>query len=63
MMLQTPAISDLHAARTNPSKLAAWVRGIGVRQVRLTCGLVMFTYIFSHFFNHALGNVSYSMME
>jgi len=63
MMLQAPAISELHAVRTSASKLAAWVRGIGVRQVRLTCGLVMFTYIFSHFFNHALGNVSYSTME
>src|SRR3974390_2653670 len=63
MMLQTPAISDLHAARTNPSKLAAWGRGLGWRQVRLAFGLVMFTYIFSHFFNHALGNVSYSTME
>ena len=26
-------------------------------------GLVMFTYIFSHFFNHALGNISYETME
>ncbi len=40
-----------------------WLRGIGVRQVRLACGLVMFSYIFSHFFNHALGNVSYATME
>src|SRR6516164_7295786 len=29
----------------------------------LACGLVMFSYIFSHFFNHALGNVSYALME
>src|SRR5436189_3709570 len=40
-----------------------WLRGIGVRQVRLACGLVMFSYIFSHFFNHALGNISYATME
>jgi adenylate cyclase len=40
-----------------------WLRGIGVRQVRLGCGLVMFSYIFSHFFNHALGNFSYDTME
>ena len=39
-----------------------WLRGIGVRQVRLACGLVMFSYIFSHFFNHALGNFSYDTM-
>src|SRR3974377_2072700 len=63
MMLQTPAISDLHAARTSASKVAACVRGIGVAEVRPRCDLVMFTYIFSHFFNHALGNVSYSTME
>ncbi len=28
--------------------------------VRIACGLVMFTYIFSHFVNHALGNISIS---
>lgn len=31
--------------------------------MRLACGLVMFSYIFSHFFNHALGNLSYDTME
>ena len=31
--------------------------------MRLACGLVMFSYIFSHFFNHALGNFSYDTME
>jgi adenylate cyclase len=41
----------------------SWLRGVGVRQVRITCGLVMFSYIFSHFFNHALGNISYGAME
>jgi len=44
------------------TRLPAW-HGIGVRQVRLACGLVMFAYIFSHFFNHALGNISYPAME
>lgn len=39
------------------------LRGIGVRQVRLACGLVMFSYLLSHFFNHALGNISYATME
>ncbi|MGJ4944292.1 adenylate/guanylate cyclase domain-containing protein [Bradyrhizobium sp. HKCCYLS1011] len=33
-------------------------RGIGVRQVRLACGLVLFSYLISHFLNHALGNIS-----
>ena len=44
-------------------KVAGWLRGFGVRQVRIACGLVMFSYIFSHFFNHALGNISYETME
>ena len=33
-------------------------RGIGVRQVRLGCGVVLFAYLVSHFLNHALGNIS-----
>lgn len=37
---------------------AAWWRGIGLRQIRLACGLVMFAYLLSHFLNHALGNIS-----
>src|SRR5215216_4581573 len=39
------------------------LRAIGVRQVRIATGLVMFSYLFSHFFNHALGNISYPAME
>jgi adenylate cyclase len=38
--------------------LARYIRGIGVRQVRLVCGLVLFAYLVSHFLNHALGNIS-----
>jgi adenylate cyclase len=41
--------------RTQPAQL---IRGIGVRQVRLVCGLVLFAYLISHFLNHALGNIS-----
>ena len=33
-------------------------RAIGIRQVRLACGLVLFAYLTSHFLNHALGNIS-----
>jgi adenylate cyclase len=33
-------------------------RGIGVRQIRLGCGLVLFAYLISHFLNHSLGNIS-----
>ena len=63
MALQAPAIVDTRLSPTNATKLAAWMRGIGVRQVRLACGLVMFSYIFSHFFNHALGNISLAAMQ
>jgi adenylate cyclase len=63
MALQAPAIVDPRSSPTNGTKLAAWMRGIGVRQVRLACGLVMFSYIFSHFFNHALGNISLAAMQ
>ena len=64
MTLQAPAIIDVRPATANEKPdLATWLRGIGVRQVRLACGLVMFSYIFSHFFNHALGNLSYDAME
>src|SRR5271154_1381518 len=40
------------------SKFARLIRGIGVRQIRLACGLVLFAYLVSHFLNHALGNIS-----
>jgi adenylate cyclase len=39
------------------------VRGIGVRQVRLICGFILFTYLLSHYLNHALGNISLAAME
>jgi adenylate cyclase len=41
-----------------PAFLAKFGRGIGVRQVRLTCGLILFAYLISHFLNHALGIIS-----
>ncbi len=64
MTAQAPAILDVRPAEAGQAgRAASWVRGIGVRQVRLACGLVMFAYIFSHFFNHALGNISYATME
>jgi adenylate cyclase len=34
-----------------------------VRQLRLGAGLVLFTYVLTHFLNHALGLVSLSAME
>ena len=62
MAVLAPAIIDVRPVDGTPG-IARWLRGIGVRQVRLVCGLVMFSYIFSHFFNHALGNFSYDTME
>ena len=62
MTLQAPAIIDVRPVHPTTG-IVTWLRGIGVRQVRLACGLVMFAYIFSHFFNHALGNFSYDTME
>jgi adenylate cyclase len=64
MTVQAPTLGDVQAARIDANARAlAWLRGIGVRQLRLTCGLIMFAYIFSHFFNHALGNISYDVMQ
>ena len=40
------------------SQLAKSIRGIGIRQIRLGCGLVLYSYLISHFLNHALGNIS-----
>jgi adenylate cyclase len=62
MTLAAPAVIDVRRSDNKPA-IAGWLQGIGVRQIRLFCGLVMFSYIFSHFFNHALGNLSYDTME
>jgi adenylate cyclase len=43
-------------------RLLEWLRGIGPRQVRLVCGLVLFAYLISHFLNHSLGNISVEAM-
>jgi adenylate cyclase len=40
------------------TQFARFTRGIGVRQIRLACGLVLYSYLVSHFLNHALGNIS-----
>src|SRR5258706_12696587 len=39
-------------------RIAKFVRGISVRQIRVACGLVLFAYLVSHFLNPALGNIS-----
>jgi len=64
MALQASAIVDVRPGGARAALgLPARLRGIGIRQVRIACGIVMFSYIFSHFFNHALGNISYVTME
>jgi hypothetical protein len=63
MTLQAPAIIGARREGIGASEMVTWLRGIGVRQVRIACGLIMFSYIFSHFFNHALGNISYATMN
>src|ERR1700731_4231657 len=45
-------------ASFSQEQMAKFIRGIGVRQVRLGCGLVLFAYLVSHFLNPALGNIS-----
>jgi adenylate cyclase len=45
-------------APLSQQQIANFIRGIGVRQIRLGCGLVLFAYLVSHFLNHALGNIS-----
>ena len=62
MSVQTPVIVDAFSTRATPP-LVTWLRGIDARQVRIASGLVLFAYIFSHFFNHALGNISFEVME
>lgn len=37
-------------------------RGVGLRQIRMASGLVLFAYLISHFLNHALGNISIDAM-
>jgi adenylate cyclase len=64
MTIQAAANLDVRPKRLEgTSKILAWFRAISVRQIRLACGLLMFSYIFSHFFNHALGNISFAAMD
>jgi adenylate cyclase len=42
----------------NLAKIEQFIRGLSVRQIRMVCGLILFSYLISHFLNHALGNIS-----
>src|SRR6202048_327230 len=48
----------MHMTELNRTSLDKYIRSVGVRQIRLACGLVLFAYLLSHFINHALGNIS-----
>ena len=48
----------MHVIELNRASLDRYIRSVGVRQIRLACGLVLFAYLLSHFINHALGNIS-----
>ena len=64
MTARLPVTVNGPAPKSNAAfGMPTWLQGVGIRQVRLICGLIMFCYVFSHFFNHALGNISYDTME
>ena len=69
MTVEASPTADLRARRRDDIRrdhktgVPAWLRGISLRQVRLATGLVLFAYILSHYFNHALGNLSYAAMQ
>jgi len=48
---------------TAPVHMPELVRATSARQVRLVCGVILFSYVVSHFLNHALGNISVDAME
>jgi len=48
---------------TAPVHMPELVRATSARQVRLVCGVILFSYVVSHFLNHALGNISVDVME
>src|SRR5260370_3161952 len=62
MALLAPAILDVRPIDGTPG-IAGWLRGIGVRQVRLVCCLLMVSYIFFRFFNYSLGNFSHEPLD
>src|SRR5512136_254648 len=59
----TGPMSDEAITARMPPPLTRALRGIGVRQVRLVSGVILFVYLVSHFANHALGNISTDVMN
>jgi adenylate cyclase len=50
------------AATSSSEQIRTFASGIGLRQVRLVSGSILFAYLVSHFLNHALGNISLEAM-
>ena len=63
MSLLALAGADVAASRLTNLTPFYFVRGIGVRQIRIFCGLILFGYLLSHYINHALGNISLDAMN
>src|SRR5271163_4022145 len=60
VIADNPSMEQMPPSSSDQIRLS--VRGIGLRQVRFACGLVLFSYLISHFLNHALGNISLEAM-
>jgi len=57
-MIMEPGPGRNRTIALGRARLSRSIRAIGIRQIRLACVLVLFTYLVSHFLNHALGNIS-----
>ena len=62
-ILEITRAIEVMAERSIAAFFLRFQRGIGIRQVRLFTGLILFSYLISHFTNHALGNISIPAME
>jgi len=49
-------------APASSEQIRTLARGIGLRQIRLVSGMILFAYVLSHFLNHSLGNISLDAM-
>ncbi|MCP4616860.1 MAG: adenylate/guanylate cyclase domain-containing protein [Bradyrhizobium sp.] len=50
------------ATASSSEQIRTFASGIGLRQVRLVSGSILFAYLVGHFLNHALGNISLDAM-
>ncbi len=49
-------------ASSSSEQIRTLARGLGLRQVRLVSGMILFAYVLSHLLNHTLGNISLEAM-